>query len=93
MSDCDYLLWLSYEGFGRILFLEGAMTVGSEVFQAPICTMQAICNLHFVETAIGIWQHNCGLAKFAKLKFGCDRVRTWTITVTCNCTNHYTSIC
>ena len=40
MSECDYLLWLSYESFRRILFPEGATTIGSEVFQAPILVMQ-----------------------------------------------------
>ena len=68
MSEYDYLLWLSYKNFGRILFPEGARTIGSEVFQAPICATQAICNLHSIETTIGIWQGNCKLTKVAKLK-------------------------
>ena len=42
MSECDYLLWLSYKSFRRILFTEGTTTIGYEVFQAPICTTQAI---------------------------------------------------
>ena len=50
MSEYDYLLWLSYESSRRILFLEEAMTVGSEVLQAPICAMQVIRNLCSVET-------------------------------------------
>ena len=74
MSRCDYLLWLSYESSERILFLKGAMTIGSEVFQAHICIMWAIHNLRFIETAIGIWQCNCRWTKFAKFKFGSDRI-------------------
>ena len=70
MSECDYLERRSK----RILFLEGATTVGSEVFQAPICATQAIRNLHSIETAIGIWQHSCRWIEFAKLKLGSDRV-------------------
>ena len=93
MSECDDLLWLSYESSERILFLEVAMTVGSEVFQAPICPIQSICNLCSTETTIGIRQRNCRWTKFAKLKLGSDRVLTWTIAVPCDCTNHYTSIC
>ena len=81
MSECDYLLWLSYESSGRILFPEGVATVGSEVFQAPICTLQANDDLHSLETTIGIGQHNCRWTKFAKLKFGSGRVQTWTIVV------------
>ena len=81
MSECDYLLWLSFESSERILFLEGATTVGSEAFQAPICATQAICNLRSDETTIGIWQHNCRWTKFAKLKLGSDRVWTPTIAV------------
>ena len=50
MSEYDYLLWLSYESSRRILFLEEAMTVGSEVLQAPICAMQVIRNLCSIET-------------------------------------------
>ena len=50
------------------------MTVGSEVFQAPICAMQAICNLCSIETTIGKTQHNYRW------------VQTWTIRVTCDCT-------
>ena len=45
MSECDYLAWLTYESFRRIIYLEGTKTVGSEVFQAPICATQSICNL------------------------------------------------
>ena len=52
MSEYDYLMWLSYESSERILFLEGATTVGSEVFQAPICVTQAIRNLRSVETPL-----------------------------------------
>ena len=74
MSECDYLLWLSYKSFGRILFPEGATTVGSEVFRAPVCAMQAICNLHSTETTTGIRQGNCKWTKVAKLKFGSNRV-------------------
>ena len=59
MSESDYLLWLSYESFGSILFSEGAKTIGSEVFQAPICATQAIHHLCSVETTIGIQQSNC----------------------------------
>ena len=90
MSECDCLLWLSYESSERILFLEGATTVGSEVFQAPICATQAIRNLRSV---IRIRQRNCRWTKFAKLKIGSDRVRIRTIAVPCDYTNHYTSVC
>ena len=93
MSECDDLLWLSYESSKRILFLEGAMTVGSEVFQAPMCLTQSICNLCSIEATIGIWQHNRRWTKFGKLKLCSDMVLTWTIAVPCNSTNHYTSIC
>ena len=54
MNECDYLVWLSYESSQRILFIEGATTVGSEVFQAFICATQAIRNLCSVETTTGI---------------------------------------
>ena len=81
MSECDYLLWLSIESSERILFLEGAMTIGSEVFQVPICATQSICNLHSIETTIEIQQCNCRWTKFAKLKLDSDRVRSWTIAV------------
>ena len=46
MSGCDYLAWLNYDSSQRILFLERATIVGSEVFQAPTCAKQAIHNLH-----------------------------------------------
>ena len=92
MSECNYLLWLSYESSGRILFPEGATTVGSEVCQVPICSTQAIRNLRSVETTIGIRQSNSRWTRFVKLKFGSDRVQTRTIAVTCDCTNHYTSL-
>ena len=49
MSECDYLAWLTYESSRRILFLEGTMTVGSEVFQALIYATQAIRSLHSAE--------------------------------------------
>ena len=74
MSECDYLLWLSYKSFGRILFPEGATTVGFEVFRAPIYATQAIRNLCSTETTIGIRQGNCRWTKVAKLKFGSNRV-------------------
>ena len=93
MSECDYLLWLSYKSSERILFLEGATTIGSVVLQAPICATQAIRYLCSVETTIGIQQYNCRWTKFAKLKFGSDMVQIQTIVVSCNYTNHYTSIC
>ena len=93
MSECDYLLGLSYESSEKILFLEGATTVGSEVFQAPICVTHAIRNLRSVETTTGIQQRNCRWTKFAKLKFGYNMVQIWTIVVLCDCTKHYTSIC
>ena len=48
MGGCDYLAWLNYDSSRRILFLEQATIVGSEVFQAPICAKQAIDNLHAV---------------------------------------------
>ena len=48
MGGCDYLAWLNYDSSRRILFLERATIVGSEVFQAPICAKQAIDNLHAV---------------------------------------------
>ena len=59
MSECDYLMWLSYKSFGRILPPEGARTIVSQVFQAPIYATQAICDLHSIETTIGIRQGNC----------------------------------
>ena len=59
MSVIIYLLRLSYESSERVLFLEGATTVGFEVFQVPICATQAIHNLRSVETTIGIRQRNC----------------------------------
>ena len=93
MSECDYLLWLSYESSGRILFLEGVTTVGSELFKAPICATQAIRNLRSVETTIGIRQRNCRWTKFAMLKLSSDRVRPRTIAVQCDCTNHYPNVC
>ena len=93
MIEGDYLLWLSYESSRRILFPEGVTTIGSEMFQGPIIAMQVNCDRHYVETTIRVWQHNCGWAKFAKLKFSSNRVRTQTIAVTCDCTSHYTSIC
>ena len=48
MGGCDYLAWLNYDNSQRILFLERATIVGSEVFQASICDKQAIHNLHAV---------------------------------------------
>ena len=48
MGGCDYLAWLNYDSSRKILFLEQATIVGSEVFQAPICTKQAIHNLYAV---------------------------------------------
>ena len=48
MGECDYLAWLNYESSRRILFLERATIVGSEVFQAPVCAKQAIHNLRAV---------------------------------------------
>ena len=93
MSECDYLLGLSYESSEKILFLEGATTVGSEVFQAPICVTHAIRNLRSVETTTGIQQRNCRWTKFAKLKFGSDMVRIRTIEVPCDCNNYYNSVC
>ena len=80
-NECDYLLSLPYESSGGILFPKGATAVGSELFQAPI------------ETTIGIWQHNCRCTKFARLKFGSNKVQTRTIAETCDYSNHYTSIC
>ena len=82
MSESDYLLWLSYESFGSILFSEGAKTIGSEVFQAPICATKAIHHLCSVETTIGIQQSNCKWKKVAKLKFGSERVWVRLIMVT-----------
>ena len=73
MSECDYLLWLSNESSERIFFIEGVLTVGSEVFQTPICATQAIRNLRSIETTIGIHQRNCRWTKFAKMKLGSDR--------------------
>ena len=83
MNECDYVLWLSYESSARILFLEGATTIGSEVFQAPICATQAIRNLRSFETTTGIRQRNCKWTKVAKLKFDSDRVRARSVTVAC----------
>ena len=48
MGGCNYLTHLKYKSSWRILFLEQAMTVGSELFQAPVCAKQAIHNLHAV---------------------------------------------
>ena len=79
MNERDYLVWLSYKSSRRILFPEGATTVGSEVFQAPICATQALCNLCSVGTTIGIRQRNCRW------------VGSQTIAVICDYTNHYTS--
>ena len=93
MSECDCLLWLSYESSDRILFLEGATTIGSKVFQAPICATQAIHNLRSVQTTTGMRQHNYRWTTFAKLKFGSDMVQIRTIAVPCDCTNDYTSVC
>ena len=52
MSDCDYLLWLSFKNSGGILFPEAVTTVGSEVFQTAMCATQAIRNLRAVERTI-----------------------------------------
>ena len=65
MSECDYLAWLTYESSRRILFVEGTMTVGSEVFQALIYATQAIRNLHSAETTIRIRQFNSRWTKIA----------------------------
>ena len=55
--------------------LEGAVIVGSEVFEVPTCATQAIRNLCPIETTPVIWQGNCKWTKVAKLKtFGSDRV-------------------
>ena len=54
MREYHYLAWLSFESSQWILFPEGAMTIGSEVFQALIYTVQAIRNLCSIEAAIGI---------------------------------------
>ena len=38
-------MWVTYEISRRILFPEGATTVGSEVFESPIWDTWTICNL------------------------------------------------
>ena len=35
------IMWATYESYQRIRFLEGATTVGSEVFESPICELFA----------------------------------------------------
>ena len=43
-------MWVTYESYQRILFPEGATTVGSEVFESPIWDTWTICNLDSIET-------------------------------------------
>ena len=49
-------MWVTYESYRRILFPEGATTVGSEVFESPIWDTWTICNLDSIETNTGLEQ-------------------------------------
>ena len=49
-------MWVTYESYQRILFPEGATTVGSEVFESPIWDTWTICNLDSIEANTGLQQ-------------------------------------